>query len=228
MFLKQSFVLRFCLFLGVSLVSATKLHFAIRPNSHIVELQEESRELAATHAEVSGKCFAIYSPILSKVVEDFQVNYGACISAFDNGTAVVNEKYSDDRQSILRSANIGCSYPNANCQVWTSEAQDLNVVISRLECASSNSGESAKLFYAISANATEIAAKIQEEYRLLTSKREICLNDANRSYVEDTADTYEELNACLEGRISAANTTTTCQTIAPTNTTTAAPTTKNN
>jgi len=98
----------------------------------------------------------------------------------------------------MRSASIGCSYPSTNCQVWTFEQQDLDTVVSRLECASINSGDSSKTFYGISANGTEIALKIKEEYRVLESQMLVCTNDAQRAYVEDTADTYERLNHCLQ------------------------------
>ncbi|XP_070853121.1 uncharacterized protein [Drosophila suzukii] len=196
MFVKQSKILVFCLFLGLSL--ALKLHIPIRPDAHIQELQMESRELAATHSDFSTSCFLFYKPILANVAEDFEINYGACISALDNSTALVNTKYSQDRENIMRSASIGCSYPSTNCQVWTFEQQDLDTVVSRLECASINSGDSSKTFYGISANATEIALKIKEEYRVLESQMLACTNDAQRAYVEDTADTYERLNHCLQ------------------------------
>ncbi|XP_017083027.2 uncharacterized protein LOC108115902 [Drosophila eugracilis] len=196
MFLRQSRILVFCLFLGLSL--AVKLHFPIRPNAHIQELQSESKELAAAHSYASTRCFQIYTPILANVAEEYEINFGACLSSYDNATALVNGKYSGDRQDILRSASISCSYPNSNCQVWTSEAQDLGTVVSRLECASSNAAESSKTFYTISANATEIAVKIQEEYRTLDSQLEICTKNADRTYVETTSDTYEKLNDCLK------------------------------
>nr|XP_017008634.2 uncharacterized protein LOC108065220 [Drosophila takahashii] len=196
MFVKQTRILVFCLFLGLSL--GLKLHIPIRPNAHIQELQMESRELAATHSGASDKCFLTYSPILASITKEFEINYGACISAKDNSTALVNAKYSADREILLRSASIGCSYPNTNCQVWTFEQQNLDTVVSRLECASINSGESSKTFYGISANATEIVVKIKEEYRVLENLMEICTNDANRNYVEDTTYTYERLNDCLK------------------------------
>ncbi|XP_016952213.1 uncharacterized protein LOC108026032 [Drosophila biarmipes] len=196
MFVKQTKILVFCLFLGLSL--ALKLHIPLKPDAHIQELQMESRELAAAHADYSASCFLFYKPILGNVAEEFETNYGACLSSFDKSTALVNAKYSQDHENILRSASIGCSYPSTNCQVWTVEQQDLDTVVSRLECASINSGDSSKTFYSISANATEIALKIKEEYRVLDSQKLLCTNEAQRAYVEDTADTYERLNHCLQ------------------------------
>ncbi|XP_017131002.1 uncharacterized protein LOC108148479 [Drosophila elegans] len=197
MFPKHSPILVFCLFLGVSL--ASKLHIPIRPNSHIQELQVESNELAATHSDISNRCFQIYRPLLENVAARYETNFEACITGYDNSTAVVNAKYSGDRQNILKAADIGCASPNSYCTCWTPEKQDLDIVVSRLECASNKSAESSKTFYGISANATEIAVKIKEEYRVLESRREICENNAERTYVEDTADTYERLNNCLKG-----------------------------
>ncbi|KAH8363278.1 hypothetical protein KR084_007721 [Drosophila pseudotakahashii] len=196
MFVKQTKILVFCLFLGLSL--GLKLHIPIRPNAHIQELQMESRELAATHSDASTKCFLTYNPVLASIADQFETNFAACISAYDNSTALVNEKYSADREILLRSASIGCSYPNTNCQVWTFEQQDLDTVVSRLECASVNSAESSKTFYGISANATEIVVKLNEEYLVLENRMEICTNDANRNYVEDTIYNYEMLNDCLK------------------------------
>ncbi|KAI8044941.1 hypothetical protein M5D96_001117 [Drosophila gunungcola] len=127
-------------------------------------------------------CFQIYRPLLENVAARYETNFEACITGYDNSTAVVNEKYSGDRQNILKAADIGCARPNSYCTCWTSEKQDLDIT-----------------FYGISANATEIAVKIKEEYRVLESRREICENNAERTYVEDTADTYERLNNCLKG-----------------------------
>uniref|UniRef100_A0A6P4FI91 Uncharacterized protein LOC108051431 isoform X2 n=1 Tax=Drosophila rhopaloa TaxID=1041015 RepID=A0A6P4FI91_DRORH len=177
---------------------ASKLHVAIKPNSHIQELQVESRELAEAHADVSNRCFQIYTPILAAVADQYQTNFEACVTAFDNSTAAVNEKYSKDRQSVLEYASKGCA--TSYCSCWTAQKQDLDTVISRLECASTNSAKSSKIFYGISANATEIAVKITEEYQVLASRRDICMNNADRIYVEDTTDTYEKLNNCLKGR----------------------------
>lgn len=219
MFAKQAKILVFCLSLGLSL--AVKLQIPFRPDAHIQELQLQSRELAEVHSDHSTQCFSIYKPKLAKIADQFETNFTACISAYDNCTSHISEKYAEDRQILLRSANIGCSYPNSNCQVWTLEQQPLDTVVSRLECASTNSAESSKTFYAISANATQIAVQIQEQYTILESRKSVCINDANRSYVEDTSDTYELLNNCLKN----GPTTTTCNPLTYPTTTTATTTT---
>ncbi|EDV53214.1 uncharacterized protein LOC6554622 [Drosophila erecta] len=214
---KQAKILVFCLSLGLSL--AVKLQIPFRPDAHIQELQAQSRELAEVHSDHSTQCFLIYKPKLAKIADQFETNFAACISTYDNSTALISEKYAEDRAILIRSANIGCSYPNSNCQVWTAEQQQLDAVVSRLECASSNSAESSKTFYSISANATQIAVRIQEEYTLIESQKTVCLNNADRTYVEDTSETYELLNNCLKNGIP----TTTCSPV--TSTSTAAPTT---
>ncbi|XP_039231948.1 uncharacterized protein LOC120321891 [Drosophila yakuba] len=213
MFPKQAKILVFCLSLGLSL--AVKLQIPFRPDAHIQELQVQSRELAEVHSDRSTQCFLIYKPKLAKIADEFETNFAACISAYDNSTALINEKYAEDRQIILRSANIGCSYPNSNCQVWTAEQQSLDTVVSRLDCAAINSADSSKTFYGISANATQIAVEIQGEYTLIESRRTVCLNDADRTYVEDTSKTYDLLNDCLKNGIP----TTTCEPLTTTTTT---------
>ncbi|XP_043654921.1 uncharacterized protein LOC122621200 [Drosophila teissieri] len=212
MFPKQAKILVFCLSLGLSL--AVKLQIPFRPDAHIQELQLQSRELAEVHSDHSTQCFLIYKPKLAKIADEFETNFAACILAYDNSTALINEKYAEERQSILRSANIGCSYPNSNCQVWTAEQQSLDTVVSRIECAAINSSDSSKIFYGISADATEIGVEIQKEYTLIESRKKVCLDDANRTYVEDTSKTYDLLNDCLKNGI----TTTTCAPITTTST----------
>ncbi|KAH8283872.1 hypothetical protein KR054_003890, partial [Drosophila jambulina] len=197
MFLKQSSLV-LCLYLAVTQASKVpKLHFSIRPNAHIAELQSESRELAASHSDVSSACFNAYKPILDSVATEYETSYGACVSAYDQSSAVIKAKYDPVRSDIMVTTHLTC---NACCQVWLpDEEPDLDTLVKRVQCAAEVSIDNSKILYSVSANATENAAKIEEEYRTVDTQRDICVNSAERSYVQDTTTTYEQLNACLKG-----------------------------
>ncbi|KAH8383008.1 hypothetical protein KR009_006232, partial [Drosophila setifemur] len=195
MFRKQASILVLCLFLGTCL--ARKLHAPVRPNSHIQELQEESRELAATNAATSANCFTTYNPRLQQSVVRFENDFGACIATYDNASALIIGKYKKTRDEILLTASNSC---NACC--LAAPAQDsLGAMVKQFECASDVSAMNSKIFYAISANATETSVQIQQDLATVVSQKELCVETANRIYVEDTATSYENLNACLKGNI---------------------------
>lgn len=54
--------------------------------------------------------------------------------------------------------------------------------------------------YEVSANATELAVQVEKFYQTLDTEKSICINNAERNYVEDTTTTYEGLNNCLSGK----------------------------
>ncbi|KAH8251367.1 hypothetical protein KR032_009754 [Drosophila birchii] len=202
MFRKQSSLLVLCLFCLAAATLATKvpkLHFSIKPNAHIVELQSESRELAATHADVSSACFYVYKPILDSVATEYETNYGACVSAYGKSSDEIKSKYEPVRSDIMVTTSLAC---NACCKVWLpdDDVTDLSSLIDRVQCAADVSAENSKILYSVSANATENSVKIAEEYRIVETQHDICVNDAERTYVQDTTTTYEQLNACLKGK----------------------------
>ncbi|KAH8338416.1 hypothetical protein KR059_003279, partial [Drosophila kikkawai] len=196
---KQSSLLVLCL-LCVAATLATKvhkLHFTIKTNAHLAELQSESRELAATHADVSSTCFNIYRPILESVTTEYETSYGECVSAYDKSSDVIKSKYDPVRNDIIATTHNACY--EACCKVWQPEAEnDLETLIKRVQCAADVSTENSKIMYEVSSNATENAVKIEEEYRVVDTQRNICVNNAERNYVQDTTTTYEQLNACLK------------------------------
>ncbi|KAH8267658.1 hypothetical protein KR026_000849 [Drosophila bipectinata] len=213
MFRKPSLILAICLFLGAS--QAFKIHAPLRPNAHIQELQAENRELAVTHADSSRTCFDFYSPKLNAIVVQYETEFEYCTSNFTMAKEVIDNSYAGSYKEISDQATNSCS---ACCQAWTKEQTTLEELLNRLECASSVSAENSKIFYSISANATEIATKLEEAYLTISTQKDSCLNKADFNYVTDTADTYEALNACLKGEknilISSTydyTTTTTCQ-----------------
>lgn len=61
--------------------------------------------------------------------------------------------------------------------------------------------------YQISANATELSIEVEEFYKTIESKKSICINNAERNYVEYTTNTYENLNLCLAGKVQIPQTT---------------------
>lgn len=82
--------------------------------------------------------------------------------------------------------------------------------------------------YAISADATELAVEVEEFYKTIDSKKLICINNAERNYVEETTSTYENLNLCLAGKdIPQSTSGRTSELTSTTYTTTIKPTTEN-
>lgn len=218
MFRKPSLILAFCLFVGASLT--LKLHAPIRTSVHVQELQAENRQLAATHADTSKSCFEFYTPKLNSIVAQYETEFAYCTSNFTVAKEVIDKNYATPYNDIITQSINSCS---ACCQVWTEEQQTLEELLNRLDCASSVSAENSKIFYGISADATEIATKLEEAYLTIKTQRDTCSNNAQVTYVTDTADTYESLNACLRGDESILvsstyeyTTTTTCQPVSTT------------
>lgn len=58
----------------------------------------------------------------------------------------------------------------------------------------------AKIFYEVSANATDAAEKSKSDYNRIDTKKLVCVNEAERNYVESTTLCYTELNECLLGK----------------------------
>lgn len=58
----------------------------------------------------------------------------------------------------------------------------------------------AKIFYELSANATDAAEKSKSDYNRIDTQKFVCVNEAERKYVESTTLCYTELNECLLGK----------------------------
>ncbi|XP_030369300.1 uncharacterized protein LOC115620273 [Scaptodrosophila lebanonensis] len=185
--LKTSF---FLVLLGLSLILAAQLKVKIKVDPKIEKLKAETKQLAEVHADFSPSCFSYYSPILSGITDQYEAEYGVCVSNYDNATAAINTQWQAQREAMQNSIYNSCNSLQS--------CNNANSSLTAFECIANTSAEDSKIFYGISSNATDAAAKIKDQYNVAESQQTICINNAETVYVTQTTSTYEELNSCLK------------------------------
>ncbi|EDW81143.2 uncharacterized protein Dwil_GK11180, partial [Drosophila willistoni] len=173
--------------------------------------------LADAHQDKTTICFNHYTPILSNLTKQYENDYNVCYDNYDNASEIIDAKYAPARNHFQNTILESCK-SLYGCNVNSTSNY------TAFDCIAEHAANQSKALYNLSANATDISAKIKEEYRVIDVQKEICINNAEWIYVVETADTYEELNACLRGDLIIStpgpNSTTT---ISTTTTTTARP-----
>ncbi|EDW58950.1 uncharacterized protein [Drosophila virilis] len=188
MFLKISVLL---LGLSISYTLARRLPLSLTTNEKIQKLHSESLVLAEVHQDTSTICFSYYNPKLNLITVQYEVDYDSCISAYETSSKQVENCYKSARESIETSAFQSCSALYA-CNLASN-------AYNAFECASITAAEDAKIFYAISANATDAAIKSKSDYSRVDTTRNVCVSNAEKNYVENTSKVYGLLNSCLLG-----------------------------
>ncbi|XP_030382375.1 proteoglycan 4 [Scaptodrosophila lebanonensis] len=172
------------------------LSYAAVPQNNLHELglmsfMMQSRDLTQDDPTRSLSCFDYYVPILKDIADEYQVEYTRCLDVADAQRLDVDESTKPDREAIEDSASSSCAALQ-NCNENSSS-------IPFFECYAEAGSENAKSMFTISANASELLAKVREEYRLIDVNQYVCTNKTEREYAENTAETYEELSKCLAG-----------------------------
>ncbi|XP_068155126.1 uncharacterized protein [Drosophila tropicalis] len=199
MFSKLS-VLLVCLCIGNSLALSLNLdgkhflHLSLKNHVKIQRLQGESEMLAEAHQDKSTICFNHYTPILSNLTKQYQNDFDVCLKNYDNASSIIDAKFAPDRDEFQKTI-LGSCNSLYGCNVNSTRN------LTAFDCIAEKAAEQSKALYNLSANATDISARIKEEYRVIDVQKEICVNNAEWIYVVESADTYEELNACLRGDI---------------------------
>ncbi|XP_060648820.1 uncharacterized protein LOC132786333 [Drosophila nasuta] len=180
------------LLLGLGMTTAYRVQHSLKSVAKIEKLHSESKALAEGREDVSTRCFAQYNPQFGLIVDRYEIDYDACINAYKASSSKIEESFRDTRQLIENSAYSSCQSLKSCNQSSTA--------YSAFECAAEWALEDSKVFYEISANATVAAAKIKADLLQVDTAKSMCLNEAERNYVENTSEVYGLLNDCLSGK----------------------------
>lgn len=215
------------LLLGLAIVVAGKLQLPKVKKIQI--LKQTSEELSAQNPRNSVGCFDYYRPTLDIVTQQYEVQYNQCLVQYDANSSLEDSKWELPRQQLERTGLTSCNvlkdcstivgYVEAfECfaeAVRSIDSDTLSIEkvtlplflifiaflsLSPFLFCYSQGAEQSKSMYEISANATELAVQVEEFYKTLDTAKSICINNAERHYVEDTTTTYEGLNNCLSGK----------------------------
>ncbi|EDV36940.1 uncharacterized protein Dana_GF13208 [Drosophila ananassae] len=164
------------------------LQFAYPQTNFIQYLQ--SRDLTSDPSH-KLECLNYYMEQISQVADQFSENYNACVKEAELEKQSIDDKTSEDRTRINQSATDSCELLQSCSTIETS--------IDFFSCYSEAGSENAKNMYTISANASELQAYVVEQVRLIEVNEYVCTNKSERTYVQDTAAVYEQMNLCFEG-----------------------------
>ncbi|XP_034488433.1 uncharacterized protein LOC117792410 [Drosophila innubila] len=178
------------LLMGLGMAMAYRPQLSLKSDEEIDKLQRDSMVLAEEHKDISSKCFPIYNPQLNSISDQFEVEYDSCISAYEASTKSVDKTYKDARVEMEKKAY-------SSCQSLKYCDRSSKTLFGEIECAAARASDDAKIFYEISANAKDAAAKSKSDYRKVETTKDFCVNEAERKFVENTSKVYEQLNACL-------------------------------
>nr|XP_016931146.2 uncharacterized protein LOC108010729 [Drosophila suzukii] len=185
-------VLAFGLVSGLSItlkLSPSKLK--LPTNKKVLGLQQQTEVLAAQNPVSSKSCFDYYIPVLNSVTIQYEVAYAQCQKNYDTASDLVLKSWNSTLYGIQAAGDSGCT--------TFFDCSSIVDYVQAFECFADVGAEQAKTMYQVSANATEAGSSIKIHLQTLDTQQESCNNNADRSYVENTAYTYEGLNQCLSG-----------------------------
>ncbi|XP_016952214.1 uncharacterized protein LOC108026033 [Drosophila biarmipes] len=184
-------VLAFGLVSGLSITLKVPSKLKLPTNKKVLGLQQQTEILAAQNAVSSKSCFDHYIPLINGVASQYEVDYAQCQRNYDAASELVLKAWNSTLYGIQEAGDNGCT--------TFFDCSSIVDYVQAFECFAEVGAEQAKTMYAVSANATEAASSIKIHLQTLDAQQESCNNNAERSYVENTANTYEELNKCLGG-----------------------------
>ncbi|KAM8714377.1 hypothetical protein ACLKA7_014498 [Drosophila subpalustris] len=161
------------------------------PDVGLMQFMIQSRDLNQDSPARSLSCFDYYLPLLNDAAENYKAEYAQCLTTAEDSREAIDDTTQDDRNQIDGSATTACEALSTCSQITSS--------VSYFECYTKAASENTKTMYTISADSSELLAQVREQYRLIEITQYECTNKTERTYVENTANTYEELNKCLTG-----------------------------
>ncbi|KAH8359647.1 hypothetical protein KR093_008183, partial [Drosophila rubida] len=174
------------LLLGLAIAVQGKLHLP-----KIKLLQQQSQALSEKNPKNTPACFTVYKPQLDRIASQYETDYTKCSSTYNQQAALEDAKWQGARNQFEFKGQQSCRTIN--------DCSTIVGFVETFECYAYAGSEQSKFMYTISADASEVAVEIKEDYRLIESSKTICVNNAERAYVENTTNTYEKLNSCLIG-----------------------------
>ncbi|XP_034115146.2 uncharacterized protein LOC117575152 [Drosophila albomicans] len=185
------------------------------PNLQFPKLQllkQQTQELTDQNPRNGPACFTVYKPELDDIASQYEIDYTRCTTIYNQQTALEDTKWQGPRTQLEERGQYACR-TIVDCSTIVG-------YVEAFECYAQMGTEQSKSMYALSADANDVAVEMQESYRVIETYKTVCVNDAERTYVEHTTNTYEELNSCLAGKVQPK---TTSDTFVPTTRTTPSP-----
>ncbi|XP_022226217.2 uncharacterized protein LOC111076652 [Drosophila obscura] len=177
------------LVVGLVLGSVPKLKRPTTPKIH--RLEQQSEILSAQNPATTQICFGYYGPILNGVSTKYETDYSLCAETFENFSHGIYCNWNSTLYELASDGDYACD-TFADCSTIVD-------YLEAFECFARVGAQESKAMYAISANATEASTSIHMQLQALENSLDICQNEAERHFVEDTTNTYENLNGCLNG-----------------------------
>ncbi|XP_034486617.1 uncharacterized protein LOC117791077 isoform X2 [Drosophila innubila] len=186
----------------------------------IKHLKQQTQLLSEQNPKNGPACFSVYRPKLDSISTQYEVEYTSCNSEFAEQNALEDLKW-QTRYSQLDENAVSACRALTDCSAIVG-------YVEAFECYAQMGAEQSRAMYTLSANALQLATEMREYYQLIETTKTICINNAERTYVESATKDYEQLHTCLMGNVSPHSTTpnyTPRYTTYPTTTTKRAPTT---
>ncbi|XP_034661376.1 uncharacterized protein LOC117896941 [Drosophila subobscura] len=172
----------------VALAAAAPIS-GIAPSASLIDFMMNSKSLR-TATTLNMHCFDWYLPILKGHSDQYEENYKICSEKFNAAKWLTDTSYGIARNGITSKAKetcdalMRCEYEKENTKAF--------------ECYSKTAPEQSVILNTIGNNATDLNKQLIAELALIDFDLDVCQTTAERVYKEDSADSFEELNACLE------------------------------
>ncbi|KAH8277744.1 hypothetical protein KR018_004650 [Drosophila ironensis] len=176
--------------IGLSQVFAVPAPSVTQPDERLMQILMQSRELG-NDASHSLDCVNYYSPLLSGAITKYDTDFKQCLADAAQRVEGINDETSENRTQIDSSANNACDALKVCSEIESADDY--------FSCYSEAGGENAKTMFTISSDASVLLAQVLEEVRLIQVDQYACTNKTQRTYAEDTAVIYEDLNKCVAG-----------------------------
>ncbi|BFF91325.1 uncharacterized protein DMAD_09631 [Drosophila madeirensis] len=184
MFFKTSTLL-----LAIVALAAAAPSSGIAPSASLIHFMMHSQSLR-TATTLNMNCFDWYLPILKGHSDKYEENYKVCAEEFNAAKWLIDTSYGIARNGITSKAKETCDALE-RCS-HEDESSDV------FECYSKTAPEYSVILNTIGNNSTDLNKQLIAELAVIDFDLDVCQTKAERVYKEDSADSFEELNACLE------------------------------
>ncbi|XP_037950859.1 induced during hyphae development protein 1-like [Teleopsis dalmanni] len=145
---------------------------------------------ANTDPALSAACFNKYLPILSEIANTYSVQYQACVTTAEQRTLNLTNQAAASKTTFSQETQAICTA----FQVCDNDTD----ILDSFNCYASASKADVSQMYDISSNAAIAANTLNQGLEEIQNEESQCTNATQRTYVSDTASTYDLLDYCLQ------------------------------
>ncbi|XP_011181443.2 uncharacterized protein LOC105211618 isoform X2 [Zeugodacus cucurbitae] len=185
--------------IGATVAAPSASVVKARADNGILNLLAQSNLLgSSTDPDITTECFNHFMPILNQITTNFSVQYEQCVTVASQAAANLSAMAARNRADFVNESSAICS-AFTSCNSNTDNLDFFN-------CYASTASADINEIYNLSTDSSNAAISLKGGLQQIKDTEDICTNNAQSTYTEQTSETYSELYACFANGLPAGTT----------------------